>query len=128
MVQQPLNVAFSDGSSQVLWEDGERVLSRGWRLDDNGNQLAVLLDARAVGVDQGDLDRRPVRLSRLDAVGVVREVGEAGAVDVHGVDVEGAAATNRMGGFRLPAMPAAGSASANPTSASRKRLRIASTL
>src|SRR5499426_4024805 len=43
MVQQPLNVASSDGSSQVLWDDGERVFSRGWRLDDNGNRLAVLL-------------------------------------------------------------------------------------
>ena len=32
MVQQSLNVAYSDGSSQVLWEDGERVFSRGWRL------------------------------------------------------------------------------------------------
>src|SRR4051812_18889405 len=40
-----LNVAQSDGSSQVLWEDGERVFSRGWRLDDNGNRLAVLLVA-----------------------------------------------------------------------------------
>src|SRR6516164_8848368 len=47
MVQQPLNVAYSDGSSQVLWEDGERVFSRGWRLDDNGNRLAVLLVAPA---------------------------------------------------------------------------------
>src|SRR5215831_17584533 len=45
MVQQSLNVAYSDGSSQVLWEDGERVFSRGWRLDDNGNRLAVLLVA-----------------------------------------------------------------------------------
>src|SRR6516165_5259045 len=43
MVQQSLNIAYSDGSSQVLWEDGERVFSRGWRLDDNGNRLAVLL-------------------------------------------------------------------------------------
>ena len=47
MVQQSLNVAYSDGSSQVLWEDGERVFSRGWRLDDNGNRLAVLLVAAA---------------------------------------------------------------------------------
>src|SRR3954464_1031792 len=39
MVQQSLNVAYSDSSSQVLWEDGERVFSRGWRLDDNGNRL-----------------------------------------------------------------------------------------
>src|SRR3954447_23188348 len=42
-----LNVAQSDGNSQVLWEDGERVFSRGWRLDDNGNRLAVLLVAPA---------------------------------------------------------------------------------
>src|SRR6201991_4530983 len=47
MVQQSLNIAYPDGSSQVLWEDGERVFSRGWRLDDNGNRLAVLLVAPA---------------------------------------------------------------------------------
>src|SRR3954453_17875435 len=47
MVQQSLNIAYSDGSSQVLWEDGERVFSRGWRQDDNGNRLAVLLVAPA---------------------------------------------------------------------------------
>ena len=47
MVQQSLNVAYSDGSSRVLWEDGERVFSRGWRLDDNGNRFAVLLVAPA---------------------------------------------------------------------------------
>jgi serine/threonine protein kinase len=47
MVQQSLNVAYSDGSSQVLWEDGERVFSRGWRLDDNGNRRAMLLVAPA---------------------------------------------------------------------------------
>jgi PAS domain S-box-containing protein len=47
MVQQSLNIAYSDGSSQVLWEDGERVFSHGWRLDDNGNRLAVLLVAPA---------------------------------------------------------------------------------
>src|SRR3954466_5072064 len=47
MVQQSLNVAYSDSNSQVLWEDGERVFSRGWRLDDNGNRLPVLLVAPA---------------------------------------------------------------------------------
>ncbi|SDJ67510.1 PAS domain S-box-containing protein [Bradyrhizobium sp. Rc2d] len=47
MVQQSLNIAYSDGSSQVLWEDGDRVFSRGWRLDENGNRLAVLLVAPA---------------------------------------------------------------------------------
>ncbi|TCU64033.1 PAS domain S-box-containing protein [Bradyrhizobium sp. R2.2-H] len=49
MMQQSLNVAYPDGSSEVLWEDGERVFSRGWRLDDNGNRLAVLLVAPAAG-------------------------------------------------------------------------------
>src|SRR6516164_5998556 len=59
MVQQSLDVAYSDGSSQVSWEDGERVFSRGWRLDDNGNRLAVLLVALAA-------DRPPpARLDRL---------------------------------------------------------------
>jgi PAS domain S-box-containing protein len=45
MVQQSPNIGYSDDSSQVLWEDGERVFSRGWRLDDNGNRRAVLLVA-----------------------------------------------------------------------------------
>ena len=58
MVQQSLNVAYSDGSSQVLWEDGERVFSRGWRLDDNGNRLAVLLVAPAADhPSRAELDR-----------------------------------------------------------------------
>src|SRR5215472_951839 len=59
MVQQSLNVAYSDDSSQVLWEDGERVFSRGWRLDDNGNRLAVLLVAPAADHPS------PSRLDRL---------------------------------------------------------------
>ena len=32
-----------DGSSQVLWEDGERVVCRGWRIGDDGNRSAVLV-------------------------------------------------------------------------------------
>ena len=59
MVQQSLNVAYSDSSSQVLWEDGERVFSRGWRLDDDGNRLAVLLVAPAAD------HASPARLDRL---------------------------------------------------------------
>ena len=59
MAQQSLNVAYSDGSSQVLWEDGERVFSRGWRLDDNGDRLAVLLVAPAADHPS------PSRLDRL---------------------------------------------------------------
>src|SRR5215831_13015988 len=58
MVQQSLNVAYSDGTSHVLWEDGERVFSRGWRLDDNGNRLAVLLVAPAAdNPSRSSLDR-----------------------------------------------------------------------
>ena len=34
--------AGDDGAPQVLWEDDERVLSRGWRLDADGNRCAVL--------------------------------------------------------------------------------------
>src|SRR5689334_13799233 len=74
MVQQPLNVAYPDGSSQVLWEDGERVFSRGWRLDDNGNRLAVLLVA-ADHPSRSRLDRLAHEFSlkdELDAAWSVR--------------------------------------------------------
>ena len=37
-----LGSAYSDSGSQVLWEDSERVFRRGWRLDDDGEQHAVL--------------------------------------------------------------------------------------
>src|SRR5215831_7630874 len=43
MVPQSQNVAYSDGGSQVLWKDSERVFHRGWRLDDEGKRRAVLL-------------------------------------------------------------------------------------
>src|ERR1700741_3338159 len=43
-----LDSARSDGDSQVLWEDGERVFRRGWRLDDNGNRHSVLIVLSAV--------------------------------------------------------------------------------
>src|SRR6516164_9667409 len=42
MVTHTPNGTYSDGGSQVLWEDGERVFRRGWRVDDDGNQHAVL--------------------------------------------------------------------------------------
>ena len=54
-----LNAAYSDSDSQLLWEDGERVFSRGWRLDDSGNRLAVLLVAPAADHPS------PSRLDRL---------------------------------------------------------------
>jgi hypothetical protein len=34
--------AGGDHSLQVLWEDGERVFCRGWRLDPDGQRKAVL--------------------------------------------------------------------------------------
>src|SRR4051812_36717685 len=43
MVSQSLNGAYADGGSQFLWEDGERVCYRGWRLDANGGQRTVLI-------------------------------------------------------------------------------------
>src|SRR5499427_4790760 len=43
MVPHSLNGAYLVGVSQVLWEDGERVFHRGWRLDHNGQRHAVLI-------------------------------------------------------------------------------------
>src|SRR5215470_12466715 len=43
MVPELLHGADSDGHSQPLWEDGERVFHRGWRHDDSGKQRAVLI-------------------------------------------------------------------------------------
>jgi hypothetical protein len=34
---------YSDGGSQVLWEDGERVFRRGWRPGDDGARRSVLI-------------------------------------------------------------------------------------
>src|SRR3954462_10154731 len=76
MVQQSLNLPYSEGSSQVLWEDGERVFSRGWRLDDCGNRLPVLLVAAAVDhPSRSRLERLAHELSlkdELDAAWAVR--------------------------------------------------------
>jgi serine/threonine protein kinase len=43
MEPHSLTGAYSDGGSQVWWEDGERVFRRGSRPDDNGEKRAVLL-------------------------------------------------------------------------------------
>jgi PAS domain S-box-containing protein len=37
------NGAYSDSDSQILWEDGELVFRRGWRLIENGQRRAVLI-------------------------------------------------------------------------------------
>src|SRR5262245_39806622 len=58
MVPHSQNVAYSGGDSQVLWEDGERVFRRGWRLDDAGKRRAVLLVApSAADPSRSSLDR-----------------------------------------------------------------------
>src|SRR5215471_16651156 len=43
MVPHLLNGAYSDDESHVLWEDGERVLRRGWRPGDDGTRRSVLI-------------------------------------------------------------------------------------
>src|SRR5262249_8102923 len=58
MVPHSQNVAYSDGSSEVLWQDGERVFSRGWRLGNDGKRRAVLLVAPAADhPSRSSLDR-----------------------------------------------------------------------
>src|SRR5215468_4588083 len=58
MVPHSQNSAYSDGSSQILWEDGERVFHRGWRLDDEGKRRGVLLVAPAAEhPSRSNLDR-----------------------------------------------------------------------
>lgn len=52
------NVAYPNGGSEVLWEDGERAFRRGWRLDDEGKRRAVLLVApSAEHPSRSSLDR-----------------------------------------------------------------------
>src|SRR5215468_9463942 len=43
MVLSSLSGMDTEDSSQVLWEDGERVFRRGWQQDDNGKRRAVLI-------------------------------------------------------------------------------------
>ena len=49
MMSYPLNGVNADGSGQVLWQDGERVFRRGWRLGDDDNRSAVLVVQPATG-------------------------------------------------------------------------------
>src|SRR6516164_7522790 len=42
MMTHTLDGANSDSGSHVLWEDGERVFHRGWRLEDDGKRRPVL--------------------------------------------------------------------------------------
>src|SRR5262249_59549952 len=56
MVPPSLNGAYSDGGSQVLWEDGERVFRRGWRLDDNGKRAVLFVMPAADQPSRSSLD------------------------------------------------------------------------
>src|SRR5262245_41220759 len=57
MVPHSLYGAYSDGGSQVLWEDGERVIRRGWQLDDNGKRAVLLVLPTADQPSRSSLDR-----------------------------------------------------------------------
>src|SRR5262245_43175104 len=48
--------AYSDGRSEVLWEDGERVFRRGWRLDENGKRAVLLVMPAADQPSRSSLD------------------------------------------------------------------------
>ena len=43
MLPHSFNVDYSGYDSQILWEDGERVFRRGWRLDEDGQRRSVLI-------------------------------------------------------------------------------------
>jgi len=56
MVPHSLHGAYSDGGSQVLWEEGERVFRKGWRLDDNGKRAVLLVMPAADQPSRSSLD------------------------------------------------------------------------
>src|SRR5215469_11099508 len=56
MVPHSVNGTYSDGSSQVLWEDGERAFRRGWGLDDNGKRAVLLVMPAADQPSRSSLD------------------------------------------------------------------------
>src|SRR5262245_26213671 len=56
MEPHSLTGAYSDGGSHVLWEDGERVFRRGWRLDDNGKRAVLLVMPAADQPSRSSLD------------------------------------------------------------------------
>jgi PAS domain S-box-containing protein len=56
MVPHSLNGVYSDGDSEVLWEDGERAFRRGWGLDDNGKRAVLLVMPVADQPSRSSLD------------------------------------------------------------------------
>ena len=88
MVQHALIDAYGDGGSQVLWQDGERIFRRAWRLDDEGKRRAVLRVAPAADQpSRSSLDRltrtsvRPPVLFCLRARGLVPAYAVARQID-----------------------------------------------
>ncbi|MBV9519419.1 MAG: AAA family ATPase [Hyphomicrobiales bacterium] len=57
MVPHSLNGTYSDSGSQILWEDGDRVCRRGWRLDDNDKRAVLLVMLAADQPSRSSLDR-----------------------------------------------------------------------
>jgi serine/threonine protein kinase len=57
MVPHSLNDGYSVGGSELLWEDGERVFRRGWRLDDSGKRPVLLVMPAAEHPSRSSLDR-----------------------------------------------------------------------
>src|SRR6516165_6911200 len=56
MVPHSPDGAYLEGDSQVLWEDGERVFRRGWRLDDDGKRAVLLVMPAADRPSRSSLD------------------------------------------------------------------------
>src|SRR6516165_9918345 len=56
MEPHSLTGTYSDGGSQVLWENGERVFRRGWRLDDDGKRAVLLVMPAADRPSRSSLD------------------------------------------------------------------------
>ena len=76
MVPHSVNSAYSNGGPQFLWEDGERIFSRDWRLDDTGKRCAVLVATPAADhPSRSSLDRLAHEFElrdQLDAAWAVR--------------------------------------------------------
>src|SRR5215472_8899289 len=72
----PYSLSDPDGSSQALWEDGERVFCRSWRTGHDGNRSAVLVVLPAAAhPSRSSLDRLAHEFAlkdELDAAWAVR--------------------------------------------------------
>jgi hypothetical protein len=96
MEPHSLDGAYSEGGSQVSWEDGERVFRRGWRLDENGKRRAVLDGLFPILVNQpgeqgrADDELPPLRVESSSRLGGNRLV-ERAALSLERRDILGIA-------------------------------------